>query len=200
MDKAEFTVISIRDYLMDKEKSTEEELVKELSDFSCPLNPSIEQFIKKSAIEFTKKNQSVTYLIFSKRDVVLVGYFSLAIKPITVNKKKLSKTMIKKISRISEYNEEHQTFHLAAFLIAQLGKNFKDNANKKITGQQLLEIALEKIREVQYVIGCIVVFLEAEGNEKLYEFYRNQNNFTEFDVRKSKALKELELVQMLKTL
>ena len=31
--------------------------------FSCPLNPEIEKFLKKNAIDFTKKSQSVTYLV-----------------------------------------------------------------------------------------------------------------------------------------
>lgn len=42
-------------------------LVKPLSGFSCPKNPDVERFLKKSAIEFAKKNQSVTYLFFQKK-------------------------------------------------------------------------------------------------------------------------------------
>lgn len=42
-------------------KFGEKELVKILSKFSCEKNSDVERFLKKSSIEFTKKNQSVTY-------------------------------------------------------------------------------------------------------------------------------------------
>ncbi len=58
-----------------------------LSGFSSPKNKDVERFLKKSAIEFTKKNQSVTYLVVSAEDVRLLGYFTLALKPLTVRGK-----------------------------------------------------------------------------------------------------------------
>lgn len=95
-----FTVFNIREYLQDNGIG-EADLNQLLSEFSCPLNPDVEKFLKQSAIEFTKKNQSVTYLVFSN-DATLVGYFSIAIKPITVNANKFSNTMKRKIARVSE--------------------------------------------------------------------------------------------------
>ncbi len=63
-----FFAINIRKYLAlgDDYEAGEPALVKLLSGFSCPKNPDVERFLKKSAIEFTKKNQSVTYLVFPK--------------------------------------------------------------------------------------------------------------------------------------
>ena len=46
-------------------KAGEPMLARVLSGFSCPKNPDVERFLKKSAVEFTKKSQSVTYLVFS---------------------------------------------------------------------------------------------------------------------------------------
>ena len=63
-----------------------------------------------------------------------------------------SKTIQKKVSRVSEYESENQTFRLSAYLIAQLGKNFTDNANKRITGHQLLELAIQKVKELQFLL------------------------------------------------
>ncbi len=40
---------------------------------------------KEQSIEFAKKQQSVTYLVFSTEDAELVGYFAITMKPITVN-------------------------------------------------------------------------------------------------------------------
>lgn len=66
-----------------------------LSEFSCPQNPQVEYFLRHHAIEFTKKDQSVTYLVFDISDDSLAGYFSLAIKPISVLLANISKTTAK---------------------------------------------------------------------------------------------------------
>ena len=105
---------------------------------------------------FTKKNQSVTYLVFTNDDAVLVGYFTIAIKPITVNTEKFSNTIKRKIARVSELDEETGTYTLSAYLIAQLGKNFADGANELVTGKQLLQ------------------------------FYEEQNGFKRFDTRETR--------------
>lgn len=65
-----FLVTNIRRYLgSDNPKLGEDKLIQHISEFSCPKNPDVEHFLKKNAIEFTKKSQSVTYLpspIFSE--------------------------------------------------------------------------------------------------------------------------------------
>lgn len=79
-----YLTVNIRAYL-DKDELTyigEESLYDLLSDFSCPNNPDVEYFLSHNAIEFTKKDQSVTYLVFNDEDASLVGYFSLTVKPI----------------------------------------------------------------------------------------------------------------------
>lgn len=53
-----YFVVNIRAYL-DKEKPTyigEDKLNEILSDFSCPKNPDVENFLLRNAIEFTKKD------------------------------------------------------------------------------------------------------------------------------------------------
>lgn len=202
MQDEKYAVVNIRDYLKNSGKGEigEKELERILSDFACPLNQNVERFLKNQAIEFTKKNQSVTYLVFSKVDAVLVGYFTLASKPIEVKSSLFSKTVQRKISRVSEYNQKHQVFHLSAYLIAQFGKNFKEDVKCKITGQELMQIAKNKIKELQYMLGGMVVFLETEENEKLLEFYSKQNEFKEFDIRELNSPEEGRLVQMLVTL
>lgn len=133
----QFTVFNIRKYLQDNGELGEDELKQILSEFTCPKNPDVERFLKNNAIEFTKKNQSVTYLVFSNDTAELVGYFTLTIKPIEVNNSSnISKSMMKRILRVSEYDEASENFHLAAYLIAQLGKNFTNRANEKITGKR----------------------------------------------------------------
>jgi hypothetical protein len=197
----QFTVFNIRKYLQDDGELSEDDLQYILSEFTCPKNPDVERFLKKNAIEFTKKNQSVTYLVFSNDTAELIGYFTLTIKPIQVNSdSNISKGMLKKISRVSEYDEESETFYLSAFLIAQLGKNFTNGANVKITGKQLLEIAIMHLKELQFKIGGTVVFLEAEENEMLFHFYSEKNGFKTFRTRETKNKEPHKLVQMLKVI
>ena len=93
-------------------------------------------------------------------------------------------------------------FYVSAYLIAQLGKNFKDGANEKITGEQLLHAAVDTIKELQYMAGGMVIFLEAEDNDKLMHFY-DKNGFKQFDVREMKCRDKDEihkLVQLLKVM
>lgn len=197
-------VFNIREYLSaqgDRDLG-EDELRQILSEFLCDKNPDVERFLKEQAIEFTRKNQSVTYLVFSNDDASLVGYFTLTIKPITVNADNFSNTMKRKIARVSELDEENGTYTLSAYLIAQLGKNYKDGANRKITGNQLLQAAVDTIKELQYMAGGMVIFLEAENREKLIRFYEKENGFKQFDVRETKSDNEHihTLVQMLKVM
>ena len=119
----QFYTINLRAYL-DKDESTyigEADLQDLLSDFSCPHNPDVEYFLTHNAIEFTKKDQSITYLVFRAEDASLAGYYSLAVKPISVNVGNISRTMAKKLARVSTLDENTLSYTTAAYLIAQLG-------------------------------------------------------------------------------
>ena len=179
-----YFTVNIRAYL-DKDEPTyigEESLYDLLSDFSCPKNPDVEYFLLHNAIEFTKKDQSITYLVFDAEDASLVGYFSLTVKPISVRASHISKTMAKKLSRVSILDEETQSYTTAAYLIAQLGKNYSLPKNKRIPGNILLGFALETISSLKYSVGGVMEFLECEDNEFLLSFY-TQNHFKPFDTR-----------------
>ena len=198
-----FFAINIRKYLAlgDDQEAGEPALVKLLSGFSCPKNPDLERFLKKSAIEFTKKNQSVTYLVFSKDNGEMLGYFTLALKPLTVRGETVSNTVKRKLLRISEWDEKTDTYTMSAYLIAQLGKNYAGGMEKKITGAELLELAWGIIERMQYLGGGLVVFLEANNEEKLLSFY-NTNRFVQFDTRltASDPENQHELIQLLRLL
>lgn len=137
----------------------------------------------------------------SVEDGELLGYFTIALKPLVVRGETVSNTVKKKLLRISELNKETQTYTMSAYLIAQLGKNFSNGANERITGAELLEAAWKKIEEIQYQAGGVVAFLETSNNAKLLSFY-NDNRFTQFDTRQtiSRDQEEHELVQLLRLL
>ena len=196
-----YKIINIRRYIgNDNPELGEDELLQILSEFSCPMNPDVERFLKKSSIEFTKKNQSVTYLVFSVIGGKLLGYFTLALKPLTVRGETVSNTVKRKLLRVSELDERSDTYTMSAYLIAQLGKNYSESEGKMITGAELLELAWDKIKATQYMFGGMVTFLEAENEEKLLSFYRD-NRFSQFDTRQTSGIDEPhELVQLLRLL
>ena len=198
-----FFYINIRDYLAlgNDNKAGEPMLARVLSGFSCPPNLDVEHFLKKNAVEFAKKSQSVTYLVFSVEAKELLGYFTLALKPLTVRGAMVSNTMKKKLLRVSELDEKSDTYTMSAYLIAQIGKNYTNGRNSKITGKELVELAWTVIEDAQYMLGGMVTFLEAENEEKLLSFYRD-NHFSQFDTRQttSGADPSHEMVQLLRIL
>ncbi len=86
--------------------------------------------------------------------------------------------------RISELDESLNTYTMSVYLIAQLGKNFSESGGTEITGAELLKLAWDKIKEIQYLGGNIVTFLEAENEEWLLSFYRG-NRFSQFAARQT---------------
>ncbi len=201
-EKNKYRIINIRRYIGNENPELgEDELRQILSEFSCPMNPDVERFLKYSSIEFTKKNQSVTYLVFSVADGKLLGYFTLALKPLTVRGETVSNTVKRKLLRVSELDKKSDTYTMSAYLIAQLGKNYSENDGKMITGAELLGLAWNKIKATQYMFGGMVTFLEAENEEKLLSFYRD-NRFSQFDTRQtaSDTDEAHELVQLLRLL
>lgn len=78
-------------------------------------------------------------------------------------------------------------------LIAQLGKN--DKYSDLISGEQLLTLACDRVKQAQKIIGGKMVYIECASNPKLHSFY-STNGFTEFGQRE--ANDNLPLVQMVK--
>ena len=121
--------------------------------------------------------------------------------PLTVSGEPFSNTTRKKLSRVSTLNEKEHTYSLAAYMIAQLGKNYTGGENERITGAELLALAVNQIELLQYQAGGMVIFLEANNEEKLLSFYGN-NRFQLFDRRiaERKDKEPHELIQLLRLL
>lgn len=79
-------------------------------------------------------------------------------------------------------NEQDQTYNLAAYLIAQLGKNYNNGANKCISGKELLGLTIRQIQQLQYLAGGMVIFLEVADEERLLSFY-HENGLLELPLK-----------------
>lgn len=197
-----YDVISLKSMLT----SLSEDKVKEiLSSFSCTLNRDVEDFLRNKAILLCKQDVTQTHLVFtSYRDnPVLVGYFSLVSKNILFDKHKMSATEIRIIRRYAYYDVTLQRYVMSAPLIAQLGKNSTDDLGRLITGDELLQMALEKIAALRLIIGgCRYVYVECSDKPALIQFYERAG-FRRFHNRPlEKSEENLDedpyLVQMIK--
>lgn len=206
MDKADerewFDCVNLKNYLVSETAVSggENDIEKLLSTFSCPKNPDVETFLRKNAINFTKKNQSITYLVFSKEDTELVGYFSLTVKPVTIQTEGMSNTVRRKMDRLSHFDKAVGGYTIAAYLIAQLGKNYDAALRHSISGNMLLDMAIEVLQEIQYDLGGLIVYLECEDREALLQFYQEKNGFRRFGERITENPEETEphrLIQLM---
>ncbi len=156
-----------------------------LSEFVCKRNLDVQEFIRRKAIEFSKRGFAKTTLVFWVSDdgneKYLVGYFTLSNKNIVVKKRNVSNSTYKRLSQFCS-NAERDKRMIAAILIGQLGKNYKDGNDTLIDGAELLQMAIDKVKEAQGIIGGRFVYLECEDKEKLKQFYQ-QNNFVSFGKR-----------------
>ena len=174
-------MISLKDmYEAIGEKKTKEIL----NNFECTLSKDVEYFIKEKALQFLKMGISKTFLISStyKGKNVIVGYFALKNKITKIKKSSLSNSIRKRINRFSEESFIEKYYTVSLPLIGQLGKNYKNNYNLLITGDELLRLACDKIKEAQNILGGKFAFIECEDKEKLRNFYES-NGFVCFGKR-----------------
>lgn len=183
-----------------------EQLHRILSDFSCPYNKDVEDFLHTKAIEFTRQGYSATYLIFAsyQNHPVLVGYFALAPKFFHINLKNTSKTLGKRIRKFARYDEGMKRHLVSSILIGQLGKNYTHGYDALIRGEELLKIACDTVREAQRITGGRLVYLECEDVPSLIHFYK-ENGFSSFGTREldgdeKDAFSGKYLIQMVKYL
>ncbi len=180
-----YHILNIYDMLRTMDESDIQEM---LSSFSCPLNSEVENYIHNQALEFTKRGISITYLVCALDEnnhvqvMQIVGYYTIAYKVVQISKNAISRTTERKLSRFGEFNPSTATYTLPAPLIAQFGKNYTDNLNEKISGDKLMELALDQIETIHSLAGGRVVYLECENRPKLLDYYKRQG-FTEFSLR-----------------
>ena len=93
---------------------------------------------------------------------------------------------------------------MSAPLIGQLGKNYSNGHNKLITGDELLQMACDKIESIQVELGGRFTYLECEDKPVLIDFYE-RNGFWNFGKRQLDAdekdnFETTSLIQLLKYL
>lgn len=187
------------------EEIGEEEAKRALSDFSCPINEDVEEFLHAKAIEFGKHGISSTHLVYCsyKDQPVIAGYFALATKPVGVQLSRLSKTYQKRLKKFAQ-GVSGDVAILSMPLIGQLAKNYKYKSCSLITGSELLALAENEIKKTQLILGGRFVYLECADLSDLIRFYED-NGYVIFGRREldadEKGPEDVDsLIQLLKVL
>ena len=150
------------------EEVGEDGFFKSIANFSCPLDADIEFFLKNKAVTYQKSGLSSTYLVYSlyKGEYELSGYFSIALKPLTIDTS-LSRSFRKKMTGPNETLSE-----IGTYLIGQLSKNYNlPIANHPLQGEELLYMACKKIKQAAYLSGGRIILVECRDIPQLKQFY-----------------------------
>lgn len=159
----------------------EERTSEILSAFECLLNPDVQSFLREKAILFSRHGYASTYLVFAsyQGSVVLIGYYALAMKAVVIKGSLLSSQWRGRLRRFAFYDSDLKQFTLSLPLIGQLGKNYAHHYDRLISGDDLLGIACETVREIQLMSSGKMVYLECEDVLPLTSFYE-RNGFFRF--------------------
>ncbi|MBT2601438.1 MULTISPECIES: GNAT family acetyltransferase [unclassified Oceanobacillus] len=190
------SVITLDD-LLNKSDYKEEEIKQLLFSFEtislkyAPGSEDVQYFLHNKAIEFEKIGISRTTLIMStyKGKSFLAGYFSVSPKPLVINKKnfgKLSGSLKRRLMGVG-HKTDQDNYQIPSILIGQLGKNYSDISQKakSLNGNELLQLAYEKVKDIHKLIGGRIVYLECENFGKIKDFYL-YNGFREIEELRSK--------------
>ncbi|WP_153979722.1 GNAT family acetyltransferase [Paenibacillus xylanilyticus] len=146
----------------------------------------VQYFLHEKSIQFEKMDLARTYLVMStyRSKPVLVGYFSISNKPLTLPNKqfrRLSNSVKKRLMGLG-YKSEQSSYIIKGYLLGQLGKNFSEEARLAncCNGNDLLQIAYKKIAEAHQIVGGRVLYLECENVAKIIDFYKS-NGFSQLD-------------------
>lgn len=174
-----------------------------LSTFTSPLNKDVENFLHYKAISFARQHLSITFLVFlkTKNFLLFVGYYTLANKFVSIPESMLSKTMQKRISKFSQYDDNLKQHLISMPLIAQLGKNFAySKQDTNFSGTDLLTLACDRVCQAQRLIGGKTTYIECSSNPYLQTFYSNHDFciFGQRSIVEKEAHNSTTLTQMIK--
>lgn len=131
----------------------EEKVRKDLLTFSCPVNPSIENFFRNRSIDFARRKLSITYIVSDMEDGLILGCFTLTHKAVLISSSNLSNTSRKQLERFARLDRATGDYMASAFLVAQFGKNYGVDNGKRITGSELMDIVNDVLINIQREIG-----------------------------------------------
>lgn len=177
--------------------SNEEKAKKTLTSFFCSKDYDIQDFIWNKIGRFEDRSICRSYLILDRKNsddenFYILGFFSLALKILTVDQEKLTRKQKKDMNLLRDQDG------IPSYFIAQLGKNDMFKYNFK--GKYLLDEAVNIVYECMEMLGGNIVWLEAnKETDYVLRFYKN-NGFIELqsEVQEDKV-ERIQLIRYLNT-
>lgn len=170
--------------LIYKFELSEDDINSILAEFSCPLNDDVEYFVKHKAVQFEKVDLARTYFVYAidNGESKLCGMYSLATGHLELDSK---------LTRKQKRSFFGTTYSLGktinTHLIGQLSKNFSNNNDKLISGDLLIELAFERIKERNMLSPSPVIHIDCKDELKLRSFYERMG-FVYFKKNEDKDL------------
>lgn len=175
-------IIGLQSLLKALDKETVQEILNKFE--SIPNTETgkvndVEYFLHSKAIQFEKMAISTTHLIFSeyKGNDVLVGYFSVANKPLTMSKRNYSNLSSSQKRKLCQGGRKTESggYVLNSYLIGQIGKNYSKEAlqTRSITGNMILTLAYDTLLQAKMIVNAKYVWLECADTPKLLDFYKS---------------------------
>lgn len=130
----------------------------------------------------------------------ILSDFSITMKPVTVKVAGMSNSVKRKLSRLSHFDQKTDSYTISSYLIAQLGRNYSEEVKYPITGNMLMNFAIDTLHEIQRQLGGLMVYLECEEKEPLLKFYQEQNGFRLFGQRVTEEYRAGESHKLLQLL
>ena len=126
-----------------------------------------------------------------------LGYFTLTHKAIEIKNDNISNTTRRKLSSHARLDSDTNSFTVSAFLLAQIGKNYGIDNERRITGDELIGYANDIISDIQHRIGGGVIYLDCEDKQHLKNFYVEKNHYKIFGERfsHSDGIRYLQMVR-----
>ncbi len=140
----------------------EQETLEILSSFKCSRDRDLEGFLKKKAIFHDRKDISKTYLHIDLKERKIQGYFTLAMKCMTIDEDMSIDDDILKLMNADRGIAQ-------AYLIGQLSKT--DGGEKEL-GKKMIKQALQIFQRGKESFGCHVVRLDCKN--ELVSYYENE--------------------------
>lgn len=143
--------------IITEERLSEEKHFREVSNFECQINESLEVFLKSEAFEYNKNGQGNTYILRAKENDEIIGYYTLKANGIC-----------------REFNDEYgrrretaPSIEIARFALAS---DYQGRGLGKII---FLFFIAPKINEVKELIGVTTIMLFAVNHKKVIKFYQD---------------------------
>jgi len=144
--------------LMDEMEKNE--LLTLLSKFKCSRNKDSEYFLKKIALRHDLRDISRTYLMMDENEQEILGYFTLALKCLSMHNPELDPSIIDSMNLKDGIAQ--------AYLIGQLAR--ADDAVPG-SGGHMLDRALKLFSKGKETFGCRMVRLDCK--DELIRYYES---------------------------